>query len=398
MVNDQVPQGMAANRSADLAREVYGVMGIPVDVIEMSAVLRRIDSAVAGSAPFFISTSNLNFLVSSRSDTEFRESLLRSDLCTADGMPIVWIARLLGAPIKERIAGSDIFEALKSTQNTARRLRVFLFGGAKGTAAAACAKLKNEVTGMICSGSYDPGFCSVEEMSTDAIFETINSSGANFLAAALGAKKGQAWLLRNHERLLIPVRVHLGATINFQAGTLQRAPMRMRRWGLEWLWRIKEEPQLWGRYWNDGLVFLRLVLTQVLPFLILTRTLRSEWNKQEVAPIVGWAEGSKTVILSINGHLTAQNIGNAIPGFQNAVATAKSVVVDFSNARLIDTRFFGLLLMLRKRLKEQQLDMHLTGVPPRIARLFRLNGFEFLLSAHAESAKEKLLMTADSQK
>ena len=195
-------------------------------------------------------------------------------------MPIVWLARLLGVPIKERIAGSDIFEALKSAQSATHRLKVFLFGGAEGVAAAACSKLNAEPGGMTCVGSFYPGFCTVDEMSTDTIIDTINSSNADFLVAALGAKKGQAWLLQNHDRLQIPIRVHLGAAINFQAGTIKRAPERMRKWGLEWLWRIKEEPQLWRRYFNDGLVLLELVLTQVIPLLILSRWNRLRWGRK----------------------------------------------------------------------------------------------------------------------
>ena len=104
----------AATSHDDLSREVYCILGIPIDAIEMPAVLRSIDAAAATRAPFVISTPNLNFLVNSQTDPEFRESLLLSDLCPPDGMPIVWIARLLGIPIKKRIAGSDIFEALKS--------------------------------------------------------------------------------------------------------------------------------------------------------------------------------------------------------------------------------------------------------------------------------------------
>jgi N-acetylglucosaminyldiphosphoundecaprenol N-acetyl-beta-D-mannosaminyltransferase len=141
----------------DLSREVYGVLGIPVDAVDMATVLGRIQAAVAAGVPFLISTANLNFLVTSRSDKEFRQSLLFSDLCTADGMPIVWIARLLGVPVKGRIAGSDIFEAIKSAKNKVR-LKVFLFGGAEGAAAAACSKLNAEAGGMTCAGSYCPGF------------------------------------------------------------------------------------------------------------------------------------------------------------------------------------------------------------------------------------------------
>ena len=249
--------------SQELAREVYWVLGIPIDAVDMKTVLRKIEVAVANSTPFLLSTANLNFLVTSKSDAEFRSSLLLSDLCTADGMPVVWVARLLGIPIQGRLAGADIFEALKSTKCSAR-LKMFLFGGAEGVAATACKKLNSESIGVACVGSYYPGFGAVDEISSDATIRLINASNADFLAVALGAKKGQAWLLKNHDRIQIPIRAHLGATINFQAGTVRRAPQYLQKCGLEWLWRIKEEPELWSRYWSDGMVFLRLLLTQVI--------------------------------------------------------------------------------------------------------------------------------------
>jgi len=371
-------------RLDDLTREVYGVLGIPVDVIDMSTVLRRIGIAAAGTAPFLISTVNLNFLITSRSDAEFRESLLCSDLCTADGMPIVWLAQLLGVRIRERIAGADIFERLKSTRTFTRHLKVFLFGGAEGTAAAACKTLNAEPGGMTCVGTLYPGFCTVDEMSTDTIFDTINSSNADILAAALGAKKGQAWLLRNHERLKAPIRVHLGATINFQAGTLKRAPVRMQKWGLEWLWRIKEEPQLWRRYWDDGLALLRLVLMQVVPLIILRQWYSFKLGGKGKYLRVERADDHKSVILSIDGLATAQNIGNAVTPFLDAASESRSIVINFANTRLVDARFIGLLLMLNKELRRQHLELTLAGITPRIARLFRLNGFGFLLASCSE--------------
>ena len=222
-------------------------------------------SAAAGRTAFLISTANLNFLVNSQLDRDFRESLLLSDLCTADGMSIILIARLIGIPIENRIAGSDIFDALKAEHGFENPLKIFLFGGPEGVAAAASTALNSQPSGLHCVGSFYPGFCSVDEMSQDEIIDKINSSGADFLMASLGARKGQLWLLRNHHRLLIPVRAHLGATVNFQAGTVRRAPPTMRKFGLEWLWRIKEERYLWRRYWNDGRVLLRLLLTRILP-------------------------------------------------------------------------------------------------------------------------------------
>jgi N-acetylglucosaminyldiphosphoundecaprenol N-acetyl-beta-D-mannosaminyltransferase len=256
---------------------------------------------------------------------------------------------------------------------------VFLFGGAEDVAAAACSKLNAEPGGMTCAGSFYPGFCTVDEMSTDPIIDSVNSSSADFLVTALGAKKGQAWLLRNHDRLQIPVRVHLGAAINFQAGTVTRAPARMRKLGLEWLWRIKEEPQLWRRYWGDGLVLLELVLTRVFPLIILSRWNQLGWGRKAKDLLINRVEDHKSVILSINGAAIAQNVGNSLPYFQDAVAATKDIVINFTDTRLIDPRFLGLLLMLNKILKKQQLQLTLTGVSPRIARLFRLHGFGFLL-------------------
>jgi N-acetylglucosaminyldiphosphoundecaprenol N-acetyl-beta-D-mannosaminyltransferase len=370
-------------RLDDLAREVYGVFGIPVDLIDMSTVLRRIEGAAIARAPFLISTANLNFLVASRYNTEFRDSLLLSELCTADGMPIIWIARLLGLPIKERIAGSDIFDALKSAQNSSRQLKAFMFGGPDGVADAACQKLNAEPGAMICVGSFYPGFGSVDEMSADPIIDTLNSSGADLLVVALGAKKGQTWLLRNYDRLQIPIRVHLGAAINFQAGTVKRAPIVIQNWGLEWLWRIKEEPHLWGRYCKDAMALLQLMLTRVAPLVILTRWHRLRWGRKEQDLLITRSEDNKSVTLTLNGAATACFVNKAAPCFRDALTAGKPVAINFADTHLIDARFVGLLLMLNKQLKRRQLPLTLTEVPPRIERVLRLNGFGFLLRQKA---------------
>lgn len=368
-------------RQTDFERDVYGVLGIPIDGTDMAMALRKIEAAAADRTPFLISTANLNFLANSHSDAEFRQSLLLSDLCTADGMPIVWIARLLGVPIKARVAGSDLYDALKSAYDSNRPLKVFLFGGPKDTAATACNVLNAEARGMTCVGSFYPGFCSVDDMSTDAVLDQINSSKADVLITALGAKKGQTWLQRNHDRLLPPVRTHLGAVINFQAGIFKRAPAFMQKWGLEWLWRIKEEPQLWRRYWHDGIVLLQLLLTRVLPLVILTNWHRIRCRHRIRDLRIDRTEDHICVKLNINGTATAKTIGIALPHFQEAAAAAKDVVINFADTCLIDARFIGLILMLDKILKREKLHLKITGIPPRIERLLRLNGFGFLLRA-----------------
>jgi N-acetylglucosaminyldiphosphoundecaprenol N-acetyl-beta-D-mannosaminyltransferase len=352
---------------------------MPVDAVEMPAVLHRIEAAAAQAALFLISTPNLNFLANCQFDQVFRESVLLSDLCPPDGMPIVWIARCMGIPIKARLAGSDIFEALKGAHHSAR-LKVFLFGGAEGVAAAACAALDAEPGGVVCAGFLCPGFGSIDEMSSNDIIDQINSSNADFLIVSLGAKKGQLWLLRNHRRLRIPVRAHLGAALNFQAGTVKRAPLAFRKLGLEWLWRIKEEPYLWRRYGRDGVTLIRLLLTRVLPLLILTGWLQLTLNRKGQDLSISWAEDDETITLTFSGPATGRHSPKAGSCLADALRGNKMLVINLTHTCLVDARFLGLLLMLRKRLKEEGKSLRLVGASSRLKKLFYLNGAGFLLS------------------
>ena len=372
---------IAATTYDDLSREVYCILGMPIDAIEMPAVVHSIEAAAANAAPFVISTPNLNFLVNSQTDAEFRESLLLSDLCPADGMPIVWIARLIGTPIKSRVAGSDIFEALRLPRNSGQPLKIFIFGATEPVAAAAAQRLNCGPVGLRCVGWICPGFGNVDELSQDRFFDQMNSSNADLLIAALGAKKGQLWLQRNHRRLRIPIRAHLGAVINFQAGTVKRAPHLMQKFGLEWLWRIKEEPNLWRRYWHDGGVLLRLLLTGVLPLAVGARWLRLRAARGRHDFVIVTAQNELMVTLRLSGYATASQVPKAIACFRDALASRKQVVVDFSETRAADARFFGLLLMLRKQLKGRGAAPQFVGISPRLQRQFRLNGLGYLLSS-----------------
>ena len=369
-------QGTALN----IMRPVYCVLGVPIDAVSMTIVLRKVDAAAAGRIPFLLSTPNLNFLVSSLSDTEFRESLLDSNLCPPDGVPIVWIARLLGLPIKERVTGADLLDVLRDRPSAVTQLSLFLFGGAKGVADAAARSLNACSNGLICVGTMDPGFCAVDEMSSDHIIDTLNSSGADFLVLALGAKKGQSWLQRNHSRLKVPIRAHLGAAINFQAGSIRRAPLLFRRCGLEWLWRIKEERYLWRRYRDDAAVLIRLFLTRILPLAVITRWQRllQPYRTEDLQMETNYDDRSIAICLS--GVASKNTVPNAISRFQQALEYKKDILVDFSRVTLIDARFLGLLIMLRKDLKDLDAKLILTGVSRSMEKIFRLNEASYLIA------------------
>jgi N-acetylglucosaminyldiphosphoundecaprenol N-acetyl-beta-D-mannosaminyltransferase len=363
----------------DIARETYCILGMPLDVIEMSAVLRKVDTAVAENVSCVISTPNINFLINCRHDPQFRESVLDSDLCPADGATLVWVARLVGIPIKHRVAGSDIFDALRTRPSSGRPLRVFLFGSTDDVAAAAAAMLNANSPALTCVGWLCPGFGTIEELSTDDLIEKINASRADFLVVALGAQKGQLWLQRNHHRLRIPIRSHLGAVINFQAGAVKRAPPLLRKIGLEWLWRIKEEPHLWRRYLDDGFVLSYLLVTRLVPLALETR-LRQQHTSMEQDLIIEAADNGEYIQLDLSGFAVTQNVERALASLRKAIGAKKPIVINLAQTRTIDARFFGLLLMLRKNLRADGVGLKFEGISRKMKCLFRLNGLEYLLS------------------
>jgi N-acetylglucosaminyldiphosphoundecaprenol N-acetyl-beta-D-mannosaminyltransferase len=361
----------------DLSRNVFGLLGLPIDAIGFSTLLQSMETPVGDAAPFLISTPNVNFLVKSQQNSEFRESILLSDLCLVDGMPLIWIAKLLQIRIHERIAGSDLFGRLKSTNGRIRRLKVFLLGGAEGTAATVSEKLNAQRCGLECVGVLNPGFGTIEQMSTPEIIDTINASRADLLAVFFGAEKAQAWLMHNHRRLRVPIRAQFGATINFEAGTVKRAPHFIRSTGFEWLWRIKEEPYLWRRYWNDGVALFHMLATSVLPLMVDARRKR---GRKADDLFVSLKEDNTSITLALSGPAITLHADKAVQHFRNALNTKKQITVDISNTSSVDSRFFGLFLMVRKQLATQGKQLRFTGISPRVRRIFRLNRFEFLLS------------------
>jgi N-acetylglucosaminyldiphosphoundecaprenol N-acetyl-beta-D-mannosaminyltransferase len=377
---DSVSSRGEAARWDDLAREVYCVLGIPIDAIDMATLISAVENAAVHKTPFLISTVNLNYLVTSQRDPEFHQSLLCSNLCPADGMPIIWIARLLRIPIKRRVAGSDLFATINATKR-ARRMKVFLFGGTETDAAAATSAINQSLGGWCCVGHFCPGFGSVETMSQDHVIDAINASTGDFLLAALGARKGQIWLLRNHDRLQIPVRAHLGATLHFAAGTIRRAPALAAKLGLEWLWRIKEEPHLWRRYWRDGVALSGLMYRHVLPLAL--RTYWQHWfgNNARQDLLIERAEDGDTAVLHLSGAATAGNVAKAISVMRQAMASKRPMIINLANTSVIDARFLGLLLMLRKRTDEVGRGVKFVAASRRLKTLFDRNGAGFLLAS-----------------
>jgi len=362
----------------DFSRKVHCLLGLPFDAVNLADAVQRIRAAAAARSPCFLSTPNLNFLIASQSDTAFRNSVINSDLSVADGMPIVWIARLLGIPIRERVAGSDLFEQLRA--ESPKRLSVYFFGGMEGVAETACQRINAEPSGLMCVGFESPGFASAQEISGDESIEKINASGADFLVVSLGAKKGQAWIESNRAKISVPVISHLGAVINFVAGRLDRAPTWIQRSGLEWLWRIKEEPGLWRRYTSDGLVFLGLLATHVVPYAWFMYRHKHSRQKPDSAAIELFDNGNE-VIIRLSGVWEQNNLRPLRECFSSPTLAGRDIRIELEHVTYVDSAFIGLLLLLYGDRQRQGKRLSVGNLKKRVRQIFRYACAEFMLDS-----------------
>lgn len=355
-------------------RDVVCLAGLPLDVLTLAQAVAHLRAAALARQRCFVSTPNLNFAVAARRDPAFRDSVLRSDLSLADGAPLVWIARLLGLPITERVAGASLFEALRA--HAGEPLKVFFFGGPPGAAETASRMLAAGPGGLRGVGFDPAGFGSVEEMSGIDRIARINASGADFVIVSLGAKKGQAWIEHNAAALEAPLLCHMGAVVNFAAGTVARAPKRVQHLGLEWLWRIKEEPRLWRRYGSDGIVFIGWFATRVLPAFWAVRRRQSPGSAQSC---VVDAVGAGGLRIRLAGRWCRADLAPLRAAFATASEGGRRCELSLEGVSDIDAAFLGLVCIARGAMGEQKVA--LADVAPALRRTMRHFGAEFLLGS-----------------
>ncbi len=362
-------------------RPVYMLLGLPIDCVNTNGALQNLEDSALNGKPCFLSTPNLNFLVASYQDPDFRMSVIDSDLVVADGMPLVWAAKLIGIPLPERVAGSTLVELLRNSHQHRRALKVFFFGGPEGIAANASNILANEASGLTGVGAYYPGFGTVDDMCRPEIVEKINATTPDVVIVSLGAKKGQQWIQRMRDKVNAPVISHLGAVVNFIAGTVARAPVWMQRTGLEWIWRMYEEPTLFKRYWTDGKSYLGLLWNNVLPLY------RQARNNKELSAssatvrieIAHNTDGSTRI--GIIGPAVHANLTAIREAFKRTTAESMGTIqIDLSNSLHADSAFLGLLCLLLKHQRQMKQVLEIKGVQPSVEHQFKLHGANFLLS------------------
>jgi len=219
------------------------------DVTIGEATDRIVALAKLRDRPRFVCTGNLDHLAIAADDAEFKAAYGAADLVVADGAPVVWLSRLGGTPLKERVAGSDLFWTLGQA-SADHGVTLFFLGGVEGAADAAKAELERRFPGTRIVGTYCPPFATFgtpEEQ--DRIRDAVRAAKPDVLLVAFGAPKQEKWIAKNLERLSVPVAIGVGGSFEMACGMLKRAPVWMQRSGLEWAYRFAQQPRrLFERY------------------------------------------------------------------------------------------------------------------------------------------------------
>ena len=197
-------------------------------------------------------TPNVDHTVKFRNSAQFRELYGRATLVVADGVPLLWAARILGTPLKERINGTDLFE--RTCEFAARSgYSVFFLGGSPGAGASASAKLMQRYPKLKIAGCECPpvGFYKSAEQN-EAIQKKIRQSGADILFVGLGAPQQEQWMCDYAEGAGVSFAIGIGVSFSFVGGLITRAPVWMQKRGLEWAYRLNREPWRLGKRYVVG--------------------------------------------------------------------------------------------------------------------------------------------------
>lgn len=355
-------------------RRLLIILGVPIDDLTMAEALDRLESFIHTGRQtgkcHQVATINADFVVKALADPELRHLLQEADMATADGMPLVWGARQLGVPLRERVAGADLVPAL-AARAAEKGYSLYLFGAGPGVAEKAAQVLQEQYPSLKIAGVAAPPYGSVLDMDRSYI-EAIKAARPDVLLVAFGNPKQEKWIGMYGREVGIPVMIGVGGTLDLIAGKLKRAPEWMQRTGLEWLYRLGQEPgRLWRRYVVDMGGFTAFFVRQWW-------VMRQGNTPPTVLPTTYTAIINHTAILNIQGRMDRSNYQHFYDRAVQALAETPHLVVNLVDAKFLDSTAIGTLVGLAKQARDAGGELWLAAVPEPIQRtleLLRLDKF-----------------------
>jgi N-acetylglucosaminyldiphosphoundecaprenol N-acetyl-beta-D-mannosaminyltransferase len=374
--------------------ETIVILGIPVDNLTMDETVERIFSMIEAyqddKRARQVATVNVDFVVNTLTwrlgrirHPELLDILRRADLVTADGMPLVVISKLLGSPLKGRVTGSDLMPRL-AERAAQRGKSLYFLGGREEVGKRAAALLRERYPNLLIAGIDSPfvyiegeNLADAEEVDRE-IIERVNAARPDILLIAFGNPKQEVWFNRNRNRLQVPVSIGIGGTFEFIAGSVRRAPVWMQRTGLEWIFRIIQDPgRLWKRYLVGFFKFGLMVWPAILYYRYkrlwyqlfrIKDALPPEVTEQGAAPARGYPN-----VVALPGRLDHAALERVSVEADRALAQSSNVILDFGQVSFIDSTGLGFLIRTLRRAEREGCELYLVGITPKVRRFFELN-------------------------
>lgn len=229
-------------------------MNTDIDNLTMEETLNEIDKLIQKKNCSYVVTPNVDHIVRLEKDEELQKVYKNASLILTDGKPLIWISKWYKTPIKEKISGSDLFPRVCQLAAN-KNYTMYLLGAAEGVADTAARNLMKKYPGLNIVGTYSPPFgFEKNEQEMNKIKTQIQDVHPDILIVGLGCPKQEKFMYYHCKELGVPISFGLGASIDFEAGNIKRAPKWMNNHGLEWLYRFSKEPKrLFKRYFVDDL-------------------------------------------------------------------------------------------------------------------------------------------------
>ena len=241
----------------------FRVLGARVHAVQIPDVVGQMERWIRShSATHFITVTGMHGVIESQSDPRLRTILNAADLTVPDGMPLVWLGRWHGHALARRVYGPELMETF--CRETGEGYRHFFYGGAPGVADQLARTLHQRYAIRI-AGAYSPPFRPLTLEEDEEVVARIEAAAPDVLWVGLSTPKQEHWMYEHRERLTVPVMAGVGAAFDFATGRVSQAPSWMRENGLEWLFRLIQEPRrLWRRYLIQGSRFAWSVSLELL--------------------------------------------------------------------------------------------------------------------------------------
>ena len=235
-------------------------LNIYIDNLTMEETLLKIDELIKAKKRSYVVTPNVDHIVRVEYDVEFKKIYNEANLILTDGKPLIWISKLMENSIKEKVSGSDLFPRL-CTMAAHKKYKMFFWGAKEGVANRAANILVKKNEGLQIVGTYSPPFdFENDETEIKKILSLINDAKPDILIVALGSPKQERFMYEYKDKLDVFVSLGLGASLDFEAGNITRAPKWISNAGFEWLYRFVHEPKrLFKRYFINDMKIIKII-------------------------------------------------------------------------------------------------------------------------------------------